>query len=178
MIIHKCWKKDILCSDVDDVLSKVHAMLMDNSEPHHNTDYQDFLNSGLISKIVEKPENYKYRYHWHLYWAVHKDYSQTEGVYLSSERKDKNIALKNLADAGIISITDSMFNFYQNGYYWGVRVEFYYNGNKYRWYEVFENGSRSDKVYSVVNDKESANGFVWINAVDLISGLDSFSGWN
>ena len=25
---------------------------------------------------------------------------------------------------------------------------------------------------------ESANGFVWINAVDLISGLDSFSGWN
>ena len=83
-----------------------------------------------------------------------------------------------MADAGIISITDPMFNFYQNGYYWGVRVEFYYNGNKYRWYEVFENGSRSDKVYSVVNDKESANGFVWINAVDLISGLDSFSGWN
>ena len=175
---HKCWKKDILCSDVDDVLSKVHAMLMDNAEPQHNTDYQDFLDSGLISKVVGKPENYKYRYHWHLYWAVHKDYSQTEGVYLSSERKDKNIALKNLADAGIIAITDSLFNFYQNGYYWGVRVEFDYNRNKYRWYEVFENGSRTDKVYNVVDDKESANGFVWINSGGLISGIDSFSGWN
>ena len=177
---HKCWKKDILCSDDDDVLSKVHAMLMDNAEPHHNTDYQDFLNSGLISKIVEKPENYKYRYHWHLYWAVHKDYSQTEGVYLSSERKDKNIALKNLVDAGILSITDSMFNFYQNGYYWGVRVEFDYSGNKYRWHEVFENGSRADKVYSVVNDKESANAVNWTSCDcwDLLREIDSFAEWN
>ena len=36
----------------------------------------------------------------------------------------------------------------------------------------------TDKVYNVVNDKESANGFVWINSGDLISGIDSFSGWN
>lgn len=175
---HKCWKKDILCSDVDEVLSKVHNMLMDNAEPIHDTDYQYFLDSGLIDKIVGKLENYKYRYHWHSYWAVHKDYSQTEGVYVSAERKEKNIALKSFADAGTISIIDSGFNFYQNGYYWGVRVEFEYNGNKYRWYEVFENGNRTDKVYVVANDKESANGFAWINAGDLINGIDSFTGWD
>lgn len=175
---HKCWKKDILCSDIDEVLSKVHAMLMESAEPVHDTDYQDFLNSGLIDKVVGKPESYKYRYHWHQYWTVHKDYNQTEGVYVSLERKNKNIALKNLVDAGTITIVDSGFNSYQNGYYWGIRVEFNYNGNKYRWYEVFENGSRTDKVYIVENDKESSNGFVWINTGDLISGIDSFSGWN
>ena len=175
---HKCWKKDILCSDVEDVLSNVHAMLMDNVEPMHNTNYQDFLNSGLIDKVVSKPENYKYRYHWHLYWAVHKDYSQTEGVYVSPERKSKNIALKRLSDAGRIAITNPEFNFYQNGYYWGVRVEFEYNGNKYRWYEVFENGNRIDKVFIVVNDKESANGLIWVNCGDLLGSIDSFDGWN
>ena len=45
---HKCWKKDILCSDIDEVLSKVHAMLMESAEPVHDTDYQDFLNSGFV----------------------------------------------------------------------------------------------------------------------------------
>lgn len=175
---HKCWKKDILCSDIDEVLSAVNAMLMERPEPVHDTDYRDFLNSGLIDKVVGKPENFKYRYHWHQYWTIHKDYSQTEGVYVSQERKNKNIAFKNLVDDGTITITDSGFNFYQNGYYWGIRVEFYYNGNKYRWYETLEKGKRTDKIYIVSNDKESADGFIWINTGDLISGLDSFSGRN
>ena len=118
---HKCWKKDILCSDIENVLSKVHSMLMGSAEPHHSDDYQDFLDSGLIGKIVEKPENYKYRYHWHSYLAVHKDYSQTEGIYLSNERKLKNKVLKGLADKRTVTITDSLFNFYQNGYYWGCK---------------------------------------------------------
>lgn len=168
---HKCWKKDILCSDIENVLSKVHSMLMGSAEPHHSDDYQDFLDSGLIGKIVEKPENYKYRYHWHSYLAVHKDYSQTEGIYLSNERKLKNKVLKGLADKRTVTITDSLFNFYQNGYYWGVRVEFEYNGNNYRWY--VENGK--DKICNVINDKESDDSFTWINPDDLIRDLDERS---
>ena len=176
---HKCWTKDILCSDSDDVLSKVHALLMGGTEPARDSDYQEFLNSGLIAKVVGKSENYKYRYHWHLYWAVHKDYSQTEGVYVSSERKKKNLAFKKLVDAKSIAITDAGFNFYQNGYYWGVRVEFKYNDNKYRWYEGSESGNRRiDKIYRVQNDKESANAMVWKKCDDLISEINSFSSWD
>ena len=175
---HKCWKKDILCSDANDLLSKVHFMLMEDGEPLHDNEYQEFLDSGLIGKIVGKSENYKYRYHWHLYWAIHKDYSQTEGVYVSSERKNKNLTLKGLVDAKTITITDSGFNFYQNGYYWGIRVEFEYNSNKYRWYEGWDNANRADKIYRVVNDKESANAFVWVNSSDLLRGIDAFTDWN
>ncbi len=175
---HKCWKKDILCSGDDKVVSKVHFLLLDSAEPYHDNDYQDFLDSGLIEKIVSKSENYKYRYHWYSYWAVHKDYSQTEGVYVSAKRREKNEAFKNLVDAGTVNITDDIFNFYQNGYYWGVRVEFEYDGLKYRWYENFENGNRADKIYRVINDRESANAFVWVNRNDLLSGIDSFAGWD
>ena len=175
---HKCWKKDILCSDTDEVLSKVHAMLMEAVEPSHDNDYSDFLNSGLIDKVVGKSENYKYRFHWHPYRAIHKDYSQTEGVYVSSERKKKNLKLKDLADAKAITITDSGFNFYQNDYYWGIRVEFEYKSHKYRWYEEWDNANRADKIYRVVNDKESANAFVWGNGSDLLSGIDAFTDWN
>ena len=175
---HKCWKKDILCSDADDVLSKVNAMLMDYPEPQHDADFNEFLASGLIKIIVAKPENYRYRYHWYSYWSIHKDYSQTEGVYISLERKEKNRALKTLVDARKITIIDTAFNQYQNGYYWGVRVDFEYNDNKYRWYEVFENGNRADKIYLVANDKESANALDWNNPDNLISEINSFDSWN
>lgn len=175
---HKCWKKDILCSGNDGMLSRVHSLLLDSAEPSHDDDYQTFLDSGLIEKIVSKSENYKYRYHWHSYWAVHKDYSQTEGVYVSAERREKNEAFKNLVDAGTVKITDNSFNFYQNGYYWGVRVEFEYDSSKYRWYENFENGNRADKIYCLVNGKESANAFIWIKGNGLLSGIDLFKEWN
>lgn len=53
----------------------------------------------------------------------------------------------------------------------GVRVEFEYNGNNYRWY--VENGK--DKICNVINDKESDDSFTWINPDDLIRDLDERS---
>ena len=106
---HKCWKKEILCSSDDKVLNKIHSLLLDSAEPSHDNDYQAFLDCGLIEKIVSRSENYKYRYHRHFF--VRKDYSQTEGVYVSAKRKEKNKALKSLVDAGAVNITDDLFNF-------------------------------------------------------------------
>lgn len=74
-------------------------MLTDNPSPTMNPDYQSFIDGGLIEWIVSKKENYKYRYHWHYYWAVHKEYSQMEGVYVSKDRKAKCEAMKKLVDA-------------------------------------------------------------------------------
>lgn len=176
---HKCWKKEILCSGDDKVLNKIHSLLLNSAEPSHDNDYQAFLDCGLIEKIVSKSENYRYRYR--RYFFIHKDYSQTEGVYVSAERKEKNEALKKLVDGGRVSITDNIFNSYQSGYYWGVRVEFEYAGSKYRWYENFENKNRVDKIYRVKDNKESANAFVWVDhsGSGLLSGIDSFAkNWN
>ncbi len=174
---YKCWKKDILCSDNTVLLSKVHSLLMEETEPAHDNDYQDFLDSGIIEKIVGKYESYRYRYHWYSYYSIHKDYSQTEAVYVSSERKRKNEEFKKLSDAGKIIITDGNFNFYQNGYYWGVKVEFEYDGEEYRWYESYDN-KRKDKIYRVENNKELPNAFVWEDSSDLIEGIEKFTGWN
>lgn len=174
----KCWKKEILCSGNDKVLNKIHSLLLNSAEPSHDNDYQAFLDCGLIEKIVSKSENYKYRYR--RYFFIRKDYSQTEGVYVSAKRKEKNEALKKLVDDGIINITDDIFNSYQSGYYWGLRVEFEYAGSKYRWYESSENGDRVDKICRVnaVNDKESANAFVWVDHSDLLRGINSFPNWD
>ncbi len=171
---HKCWKKDILCSEDINVAKSVHSLLMNVSGPTLDTDYQSFINSGLIEKIVSKDESYKYRYHWHNYWAIHKDYSQMEGVYVSLERKAKCEALKKLIDAGTVELSDSNFNFYKNGYYWGIKVAFEYNGAQYNWYDSNDNGKRVDKVFKCENGEKLEHEMIWDNADDLISSINSF----
>ena len=128
--------------------------------------------------MVSKDENYKFRYNWHYYWTVHKDYSQVEGVYVSLERKAKCEMLKGLVDTGVIILTDPDFNSYSNGYYWGIKVTFEYEGNQYNWYDSFDNGNRVDKIYQCTNGEESENGMLWDSASDLISSINSFQAWN
>lgn len=175
---HKCWKKDILCSEDVDIAKGVHSLLMSLSGPTLDADYQSFIDSGLIEAIVSKDENYKYRYHWHYYWVIHKDYSQMEGVYVSLERKAKCEVLKNLIDTGIVTLTDPDFNSYSNGYYWGIKVTFEYDGNQYNWYSSYKNGKQVDKIFKCVNGEESKSEMCWDNASDLISSINSFQSWN
>ena len=175
---HKCWKKDILCSQDPYIAKKVHDLLMNIPEPTMETDYQSFINSGLVEKTISKEENYKYRYHWHHYWAIHKDYSQMEGVYVSLDRKAKCEALKKLADAAAVMISVPEFNSYHNGYYWGIRVTFEYKNVQYYWYDSYDNGTRIDKIFKCENGEESNNGMIWANANDLLSSIDAFQAWN
>lgn len=171
---HKCWKKDILCSDDVDVAQGVHSLLMTIPGPLLDADYQSFIDSGLIETIVSKDENYKYRYHWYYYWTVHKDYSQAEGVYVSLERKAKCKVLKDLIDKGAVVLTDPNFNTYINGYYWGIKVTFEYGGVQYNWYNSYDKGNQVDKVYKCENGEESDSSVIWAKPTDLISSIESF----
>ena len=173
---NKCWKKDILCNE--DMIKQVHALLMETAEPSRDDDYQSFITSGLVEKIITKAENYRFRYHWHYYWAIHKDYSQSEGVFVSLEHKAKCEALKRLVDSNTILLVDADFNSYHNGYYWGIKLPFIYNGSEYAWYNSYENGNRVDKIYKYRDGEESKYGMIWDNADDLPTFIDAFQAWN
>jgi hypothetical protein len=97
-----------------------------------------------------------------------------EGVYVSLERKAKCEALKKLIDAGTVELSDSNFNFYKNGYYWGIKVAFEYNGAQYNWYDSNDNGKRVDKVFKCENGEKLEHEMIWDNADDLISSINSF----
>ena len=61
--------------------------------------------------------------------------------------------LKGLVDTGVIILIDPDFNSYSNGYYRGIKVTFEYEGNKYNWYDSYDNGNRVDKIYQCTNGK-------------------------
>lgn len=167
---YKCWKRDILCSDNGNITSKVNSLLIGTNEPAHTNDYQLFLDSGLINRIIEKAESFKFRYHWRYYWAIYKDYYQYEGVYISENRKEKCEALHQLSSIGRVTIYESS-NFYQNGFYWGVYVWFKYNNDSFCWH-VLNDGK--DAIYKIENDIESKNSCPWDDASSLLASLDSF----
>lgn len=167
---HKCWKKEILCSEDAVIANGVHNLLMGNSGPEMGTDYRSFINSGLVEKTVSKEENYRYKYRCNR--AIHKDYSQTEGVYLSEERKQKNEELHTLVENNTIRIVAPSYNSYHDGYYWGVRIDFEYNNRIFRWYERSEAGQRTDKIYLIENDMESAHSVMWEDGKKLMDILN------
>lgn len=138
---HKCWKRDILCSDDNNMIAKVHQLLIgkearpQDADNHQYNEYDDFLNSGLIEYIVGKSENYRYRYHgYHGSLLIHKDNSSREGVYLGTHRKSKCEKIKDQVKKGSITLVDTNHNQFCEGYYWGTHVDFEYNGKKYGWY--------------------------------------------
>nr|MCR5397145.1 hypothetical protein [Lachnospiraceae bacterium] len=169
---HRCWKRDILCCD--DIAEKVHQLLSgDTEEAKRECNYQEFLDSGLIDRIVEKYENYRFRYHWHNGWAIHKERSQTEGVYVSKERKVKCEVLNRLAGEKQITVLNDNFNFYCKGYYWGLCVAFEHEGKKYYWRSEYDSNSKKsvDKLYKT--DADSKDYVIWENPKDLIVVLTS-----
>ncbi len=161
-----CWKRDILCSEDDYLLGKVNSLLMKSGIPQKEPDYNKFLENGMVEKIVEQTENYKYRYHWYCGdYAIHKEYSQTEGVYVSEQRLKKNKVLISTND---IFLDQS--NFEQEGYIWGVKIKFKfkYKGIDYTW-DGANNIRRADKGV------ESENSEKWECDRDLISYLNKLN---
>ncbi len=161
-----CWKRDILCSEDDYLLGKVNSLLMKSGIPQKEPDYNKFLENGMVEKIVEQTENYKYRYHWYCGdYAIHKEYSQTEGVYVSEQRLKKNNVLISTND-----ILLDQSNFEQEGYIWGVKIKFKfkYKGIDYTW-DGANNIRRADKGV------ESENSEKWECDRDLISYLNKLN---
>lgn len=158
-----CWKRDILCSEDGDLLDKVNSLLTNCEVPEKESDYKMFLDSEMVGKIVGvgQTENYKYRYHWYCGdYAIHKEYSQTEGVYVSEQRLKKNKVLISTND-----ILLDQSNFEQKGYIWGVKIKFKYKGIDYIW-DGANNIRRADKGV------ESENSEKWECDRDLISCLN------
>lgn len=161
-----CWKRDILCSEEGDLLDKVNSLLTNCEVPEKESDYKMFLDSEMVGKIVGvgQTENYKYRYHWYCGdYAIHKEYSQTEGVYVSEQRLKKN---KELISTNDILLDQS--NFEQKGYIWGVKIKFKYKGIDYTW-DGANNIRRADKGV------ESENSEKWECDRDLISCLNKLN---
>ena len=166
-----CWKNDILLNN--DLIKIVHNLLMHEDTPTHDRVYDSFLKSGLIKFIIEKSDNYKYRYHWHHYYMIHKEYSSTEGVYVHEGRSEKCQELKKLSDKGEITILD---NEYIGGYYWGVYVSFILDNREYRWFTKLENNELKDKIYLHTSDGEDKEPLTWNDSDSLIDCIRESNG--
>lgn len=171
---NNCWKRNILCSDDVSIICKVHSLLMCDTISSQTEEYKTFLDSGIIAKIVNQPQNYKYRYHWFYdEYAIHKLYSKTEGVYVSDRHKGKQAKLNKLAQNGIIKVN----NEYINGYYWGTIITFVYKGNQYCWDVTYnKDDTYTDRIYSVFeNGKKSQHYEEWSSEdEDFIDVLNRF----
>ena len=179
---NKCWKKNILCSDNACVQRKVQKLLMsDKYQENYSEDYEHFINSTLIEHIVEQKENYRYRYtERNGLGGIYKDYTQTQGVLLSSNRRTKCKKLNDLVTEKKISIANQNLNIFVDDYCWGLYVDFDIKEKTYRWLETSVNGKEVDKIVELYQTKEySKNTLQWDDSIkdssDLISKISQFS---
>ena len=180
---NKCWKKNILCSDNACVQRKVQKLLMsDKYQENYSEDYEHFINSTLIEHIVEQKENYRYRYtERNGLGGIYKDYTQTQGVYLSSNRREKCKMLNDLVKEKKLSIAKQDFNCFVGGYYWGLDVKFVLYEKTYRWQVTIENSNETDKIdeFYPKTKEYSKNTLQWDDSIkdssDLISKISQFS---
>ena len=180
---NKCWKRNILCSENVNVQKNVQNLLLSVERPKNYSDkeYESFVESGLIEHIVEQKENYRYRYTVRNgLRGIYKDYTQTQGVYLSSNRRGKCKMLNDLVNEKKLSIANPDFNCFVGGYYWGLDVKFVLDEKTYRWQETIENRKEIDKIdefYPKTKDY-SKNTFQWDDSnndsSDLISKISQF----
>lgn len=180
---NKCWKKNILCSDDACVQRNVQKLLMSDKyqENYYDEDYEHFINSTLIEHIVEQKENYRYRYtERNGLGGIYKDYTQTQGVLLSSNRRTKCKKLNDLVTEKKISIANQNLNIFVDDYCWGLYVDFDIKEKTYRWLETSVNGKEVDKIVELYQTKEySKNTLQWDDSIkdssDLISKISQFS---
>ena len=180
---NKCWKKNILCSDNACVQRNVQKLLMsDKYQENYSEDYEHFINSTLIEHIVEQKENYRYRYtERNGLGGIYKDYTQTQGVYLSSNRREKCKMLNDLVKEKKLSIAKQDFNCFVGGYYWGLDVKFVLDEKTYRWQVTIENSNEIDKIdeFYPKTKEYSKNTLQWDDSIkdssDLISKISQFS---
>ena len=180
---NKCWKKNILCSDNACVQRNVQKLLMsDKYQENYSEDYEHFINSTLIEHIVEQKENYRYRYtERNGLGGIYKDYTQTQGVYLSSNRREKCKMLNDLVKEKKLSIAKQELNCFVGGYYWGLDVKFVLDEKTYRWQVTIENSNETDKIdeFYPKTKEYSKNTLQWDDSIkdssDLISKISQFS---
>ncbi len=180
---NKCWKKNILCSDNACVQRNVQKLLMsDKYQENYSEDYEHVINSTLIEHIVEQKENYRYRYtERNGLGGIYKDYTQTQGVYLSSNRREKCKMLNDLVKEKKLSIAKQDFNCFVGGYYWGLDVKFVLDEKTYRWQVTIENSNETDKIdeFYPKTKEYSKNTLQWDDSIkdssDLISKISQFS---
>lgn len=158
---NNCWKKGILCSSDEVIKSKVHDFLMGKAGDLFDmtSDYRKFLQSEVIETIINKGEDFKYRCReWNNGFAIHKMYSQSEGVYVNSSLFE---SLKKCDAEGDITIKNEPIN---NNYYWGIRIEFKWQNESYCWYG-------GNKIYRIEGEKEELFSDAWENHEDLLEIL-------
>lgn len=181
---NKCWKKNILCSDDACVQRNVQKLLMSDKYPesYSDEDYEHFINSTLIEHIVEQKENYRYRYtERNGLGGIYKDYTQTQGVYLSSNRREKCKMLNDLVKEKKLSIAKQDLNCFVGGYYWGLDVKFVLDEKTYRWQVTIENSNETDKIdeFYPKTKEYSKNTLQWDDSIKdssaLISKISQFS---
>ena len=179
---NKCWKKNILCSENDKVKEKVQKLLLsEESQTNYSEDYEHFINSALIEHIVKQKENYRYRYtERNGLGGIYKDYTQTQGVLLSSNRRTKCKKLNDLVTEKKISIANPNDKVFVDDYCWGLYVDFDIKEKTYRWLETSVNGKEVDKIVELYQTKEySKNTLQWDDSIkdssDLISKISQFS---
>lgn len=180
---NKCWKRNILCSENEKVQENVQKLLLSEEKPKNYSDkeYESFVESGLIEHIVEQKENYRYRYtERNGLSGIYKDYTQTYGVYLSSNRREKCKMLNDLVKEKKLSIEKPDFNCFVGGYYWGLDVKFVLDEKTYRWQETIENSKETDKIdeFYPKTKEYSKNTLQWDDSIndssDLISKISQF----
>ena len=126
---NKCWKTTILCNPY--LVAQVHNFLQDSPCSRATGLYNEFINSGSVEVICSQSDSYKYRYHWSRSYAVHRDYSQTAGLYVYDGRLDKNAIIEALNNAGIIELFEE--NKFYGRFLWGTEVWFRCNSKEYLW---------------------------------------------
>lgn len=180
---NKCWKRNILCSENVNVQKNVQNLLLSVERPKNYSDkeYESFVESGLIEHIVKQKENYRYRYtERNGLSGIYKDYTQTYGVYLSSNRREKCKMLNDLVKEKKLSIAKPDFNCFVGGYYWGLDVKFVLDEKTYRWQETIENSKETDKIdeFYPKTKEYSKNTLQWDDSIndssDLISKISQF----
>ena len=166
------WKKNILCSI--EIKDKVHQLLSEGIIPEHHVDYQDFLNSGLIDKILEKEDNYSYRLRYRYgILCIYRERKQGEGVFVSSHRKNMCESFNRYVKTEAISIALPEYNVYCKGYYWGLIVEFIYKENIFEWCNEKETYEFVDNIYLKNNKGEYIKDPIcWDGERDLIPILE------
>ncbi len=172
---NNCWKRNILTNEDEMIAGVIDSMLLSKPVPIHkdsgDDNYQAFLDSGLIEKIIGQSESFKYKYsssHPHL---IYRYYGQFEGVYISEQRKEKCEELNRLVEKGRIKLKDPEFNSYLNGYYWGRSVSFTYKEHTYKWI-VDDEWTQKDMIYLYDNKVQSRNGVEWIGVGTLLEDID------
>ena len=146
-------------------MEKVHNLLTGNTnnEPK-NKDYESFVDNKIFETIVAKKENHKYRCRQHYEgWAIHKEYSQDEGIIVSENFHSYFDDLRNYSNLGLIQIEGK--NVPVKEYFWGMKIVFTYKNKTYFW-------KGSNEIFELKEDKEIPLK-PWTNGEDLLNILNN-----